>query len=259
MAEYRFAALLLDLDGTLYFKGEPIAGAADALRRFRARGLTLRFLTNTDSKTPASVAADLVRMGLEVDPAEVFTPASAAERFFQRNPGKRCFCLLSRELAAAFGPYLSAGGQADYVVVGDCREFISYELLNQAFQQVMGGADIIALQKGRYFIRQNGYNLDTGAFVALLEYASGKRARVLGKPSPDFFSMCLDEIGAHAGEVAIVGDDVTTDIAGARNIGATAVLVRTGKFTEADLAASRHKPDLTLASVVDLVPLVGGD
>jgi len=252
MGDKRFAALLLDLDGNLYFKGEPLPGAIDTVAELRRRGVTMRFLTNTDSKAPASVAAGLQAMGFDIDAAEVFTPASAVAQFFAQNPGKRCHCLLSEELNWLFAPYISADGQADYVIVGDCRQAVTYDFLNRAFQQVMGGAGIIALQRGRYFVRANGYNLDTGAFVAMLEYASGKEARVLGKPSAEFFNLCLDEIGVRAADVAVVGDDVTTDIVGARNIGATAVLVRTGKFSPQALRDAPQQPDLVLDSVADL-------
>jgi ribonucleotide monophosphatase NagD (HAD superfamily) len=83
----------------------------------------------------------------------------------------------------------------------------------------------VALQKGRYFVREEGYFLDTGAFVAMLEYSSGKTARVLGKPSQEFFHLALSHVGCTPAEAAIVGDDINTDIAGAARTGALGVLV----------------------------------
>ena len=165
--------------------------------------------------------------------------------------------MLSRGLASYLAPYLSESGPADYVIVGDSRELATYGRLNSAFRHIMAGAEILALQKGRYFLRDGNYNLDTGAFVALLEFASGKTARVLGKPSSDFFRLALDTLGCAANEVVVAGDDVTTDVAGARAIGAFSVLVRTGKGRLGP-AHGAPQPDMILDSIAGLPGALGG-
>ena len=53
--------------------------------------------------------------------------------------------------------------------------------------QVLEGAEIIALHKGRYHQGASGLLLDSGAFVAALEHATGKQAIVVGKPNPNIF------------------------------------------------------------------------
>lgn len=242
-------AVLLDLDGTLYFKGEMIEGAQNALLELRRQGLSLRFLTNTDSKTTRYIHEFVTEIGLDVGLEEIFTPAAALEQLLRENPGKRCHFLLSTELTSEMANY-ATDGKPDYVVVGDFRDSVSYAVLNVAFRHVMEGAELIALQNGRFFISSDGYNVDTGAFVNLLEYASGKTARVLGKPSSDFFNMALRHVGCRADEVTVVGDDVHTDIAGAKQIGAMAVLVRTGKYCGDSVTAIQ--PDLELESVAQL-------
>lgn len=243
---------MLDLDGTLYFRGESIPHADRAISALRAMGFQLRFLTNTDSKTVSMLHRELAAMGLAIEEEEIFSAASAALHFLQDQPGKRCYCLVSQELAAAFAPFHATEGTVDYVVVGDFRDSVSYDVLNIAFRHVMAGAEIIALQKGRYFVSREGYNLDTGAFVQLLEYASSKEARVLGKPSADFFRIAIGQLACTAEEVAIVGDDVTTDIAGAQAIGSVGVLVRTGKYSDETLEQSPSKPDLVVDSIADV-------
>lgn len=195
-------------------------------------------------------------MGLDVRKEEIFTAASAALQFLQERPSKRCYCLVSRELAAAFAPFHAKQGAVDYVVVGDFRDSMSYEALNTAFRHVMAGAEILALQKGRYFVSSDGYNLDTGAFVNLLEYGSGKTARVLGKPAVEFFRTAVAQVGCAPADVAVVGDDVTTDIAGAQAIGAVSVLVRTGKYTDETLANCAVRPDYIVDSIADVPQLL---
>lgn len=133
---------------------------------------------------------------------------------------------------------------------------MSYEALNTAFRHVMAGAEILTLQKGRYFVSSDGYNLDTGAFVQLLEYGSGKTARVLGKPAVEFFRTAVAQVGCAPADVAVVGDDVTTDIAGARAIGAVSVLVRTGKYSDEALASCAVRPDYIVDSIADVPQLL---
>jgi len=260
----KIRALLVDLDGTLYFKGAPILGAAGALQQLKEAGIGLCFLTNTDSKSVRTIRRDLERMGFDVEERDIFTPATALRRFLEEEGSPRCHFLLAPELAREFEPYAgmpggSAGGPpggVDYVVVGDCREIATYETLNGAFRHVVAGAGIVALQKGRYYIREDGYYLDTGAFVELLEYASGKTARLLGKPSPDFFRLALGHVGCRPEEAAVVGDDVFTDVAGAKSVGALSILVRTGKASGVDVERLEVKPDAiadTFAGVPRLI------
>ena len=249
-------ALLLDLDGTLYFRGAQIPNAQRTLETLRKMDFGLRFLTNTDSKTAETLQREVAAMGLAVEEEEVFSAVSAGLHFLRRHPDKRSYCLVSQELTAAFAPFLAEEGAVDYVVVGDCRDSVSYATLNTAFRHVMAGAEILALQRGRYFVSEDGYNLDTGAFVQLLEYGSGKAARVLGKPSADFFRFAIRHIGCSPEEAVVIGDDVTTDIAGARAVGALCVLVRTGKFSRKSLEASSVKPDWVVDSIADVPQLL---
>lgn len=251
----RWKALLLDVDGTLSFRGRLIPGADRAVAEFRRRGLLLRFTTNIDSRPPESVAAQLTAMGLEVRPEEVFSPPLVALRLMEADPGRRWHCLVTPELQAYFGRPSAGDGRVDYVLLGYCPH-VDYRMLNEAFRHLLAGAELVVLQKGRYFFTPEGINLDTGALAALLEYACGIQARVLGKPSREFFARCLADLGMDPQDVAVVGDDPASDVAGARAVGAYAVQVRTGKGSlphpergEGQLPAA----DLTIDSVADLL------
>lgn len=250
-------AVFLDIDGTLYFKGEQIPGAAKALEWLRSAGLVLRLLTNIDSQTPAEIAAELGRAGLPVSDEEIFTPVRALRELLEGQPWRRCFFLVPAALRAEFAAWAAPpGSRPDCVVLGDCHECAAYDTLNQAFRHLMEGAELVALQPGRHYARADGLYLDTGAFTRLLEYGSSKTARVLGKPSADFFTLALSEAGARAVETLVVGDDLTTDVAGAKGVGARAILVQTGKFRPEQLAAASPQPDAVIASVAELPALL---
>ena len=105
----------------------------------------------------------------------------------------------------------------------------------------MDGAELIALQKNRYWETSEGLSLDAGPFVSALEYATGREAEVVGKPSPAFFELALGELGVSADRAAMVGDDVEADVGGAMDAGLAGILVRTGKYREDLVARERDR------------------
>lgn len=243
----RVRGLLVDLDGTLYIGGEPVKGARRALERLKAAGLELRYVTNTTRKPRREVRMHLVSLGFEVDEAEVFTPARAAVGLIG---ARTCFPLVDESLLEDLGGVVTTGDDPDFVLVGDLGAAFTYDRLNAAFRHLASGADLLALQRNRYWRREDGLALDAGPFVAALEYASGKSATVVGKPEETFFRLALDDMGLTPGEVAMVGDDAEADVAGARAAGLKGALVKTGKYRPG--VEETGRPDLLLESFAAL-------
>ncbi|HNR59247.1 MAG TPA: HAD hydrolase-like protein, partial [Methanothrix sp.] len=111
----------------------------------------------------------------------------------------------------------------------------------------------IALEKDRHWMGAEGLNLVAGPFVSALEYASGVEAEVVGKPSPQFFEVALRDLGASAEEAAMIGDDITSDVGGAKAAGMMGILVRTGKYRAEAVDRSGIVPDLILGSIAELL------
>jgi len=103
----------------------------------------------------------------------------------------------------------------------------------------------------RYWRAAEGLRLDVGPFVAALESASGRKAVVLGKPARSFFEIALATLECPAAEAVMIGDDIAIDVGGAQQAGMQALLVRTGKFHQNDLAGV-IQPDAILNSIADL-------
>jgi HAD superfamily hydrolase (TIGR01458 family) len=117
---------------------------------------------------------------------------------------------------------------------------------------IMGGSKLIALHKGRYWRVGDGLRMDIGVFVAGLEYITGREALIMGKPSPHFFNMALEDIDLHPGEVAMLGDDIVSDVGGAQEMGIKGVLVMTGKYSKEHDHHYDVEPDIILPSVAEL-------
>ncbi|MFN3947629.1 MAG: HAD-IA family hydrolase [Aquificaceae bacterium] len=139
-----------------------------------------------------------------------------------------------------------------YVVVADAYKNFTYENLNLAFRYLLEGADLIAIAPNRYFMDKDyRLSLDAGPFVKALEYASGKEAKIIGKPSKDFFHVVLKALGVEPYQALMVGDDIEFDIKGAQEAGIKGVLVKTGKFRQEDLKKG-IEPFALLESVAEL-------
>lgn len=247
------AGLLLDLDGTLYVGDGPVPGAVEAVTELAERGFPRRYLTNTTRFSRRELAERLTGMGFPIGVDEIFTASvSAAESLRQRDV-RRIELYLPTSARADFAGFDVTADAPEAIVIGDLGAEWTFERLNRAFRQVTEGAEIVALQKNRYWKTGDGLTLDAGPFVAALEYATGERAEVVGKPTRRFFDLVAGSLGVQPGELAMVGDDVDSDVGGAQRAGMRGALVRTGKFTEDALRRSPVEPDWIADSVAELV------
>jgi HAD superfamily hydrolase (TIGR01458 family) len=252
----RVRALLVDLDGVLYVEDDPVPGARDAVALLRDRGLGLRFVTNTTARSRDETLAKLERLGFEVSPEELVTPAALARRRCQERGHETVALIMNEAVKADFEGLREVGESPDAVIMGDLGEAFGFEILNRAFRMVMDGAELIALQKNRFWVTGEGLSLDAGPFVAAIEYASGAEAHVVGKPAPAFFDGVLGDLGVHPEDAAMVGDDVESDVAGAMNEGLRGILVRTGKYREDFVRETGVEPTATVDSIADVPGLI---
>jgi HAD superfamily hydrolase (TIGR01458 family) len=250
-------AVLLDLDGVLYIEDEPVPGAREAIAELRERGLALRFVTNTTARPRRRILERLERLGFALDPAELSTPAALAVQHCRDRGHRRVALVMNEEVKEDFADLEEVGSGADAVVIGDLGADFGYAVLNCAFRQVMDGAELIALQKNRFWMTPDGLSLDVGPFVAALEYAAQREALVVGKPARQFFATILAGIPAEPNAAAMVGDDVESDIGGALGARLAGVLVRTGKYREDTVRASGVEPTAVVDSIADVPRLLG--
>jgi HAD superfamily hydrolase (TIGR01458 family) len=275
-------ALVLDVDGVLLMKGAALPGAAEALTTLEARGIPFRVATNFTAAHRGTLAAHFQAAGLPVPEERIVTAASVtAARTAATYPGQLLFVIATPDGRREFDgqhliPYEEAdapGARVAAVVLGDGETDLSRVNLDRAFRLVRDGAALLAMHRNPWWFTSRGPTLDSGAFVAALEFATGVRAVLCGKPGPIMFRTALAGVAADLGgrvaarEVAMVGDDPAQDIVGARRMGMRGVLVLTGKTNAADAAAlgsggaragtgarrSRAIPDAVAPSLADVV------
>ena len=251
------AAILLDVDGVLHVSGEPIRGAAEAVDELRERGHRLRFVTNSTTRSRHALADELRGFGIVLDDDELQTTAAAAARVLA---GRRVLALTLPGVVDDLGDDVSlVGFGVDAVLLGGLGEdpaenarVFSYPNLARAFAEIEEGAELYCLHKNRWWQTKHGPMLDSGAFVAGLEYAAEVEATVLGKPSAAYFDAALAALDADAALTWMVGDDLESDIRGAHACGLRTVLVRTGKFRPDEVERSPLRPDGIVSSIAQL-------
>jgi HAD superfamily hydrolase (TIGR01458 family) len=201
----------------------------------------LRLLTNTTSRTRADMARALGDAGFPVDAGEIITATAAtADHLARQHPGARCLVLNSGDLGDELAGLTLMGpeaqpGEVDVVVLGGAGPEFSYDALNRALRSLLSGAALVAMHRNLVWRTSTGMQLDTGAYLAGLERAAGVAATIVGKPAPAMFDAALGELALRADEVAMVGDDLDTDVRAAQALGITGVQVRTGKFRPSQL------------------------
>lgn len=243
---------LFDLDGTLYQAGEIIPGVLETLHELERAGIPYRFVTNTTRKPRAEVVAYLGELGIQADLEDCLTAPIAAGVWLETRAVKRIFPLLHEPTLEDLDQFVIDRERPEYLLVGDLGDDWNFQILNQAFGALMRGAELVAIQKNRYWRRHERLILDAGAFVAALEYSSGKQAHVVGKPSRDFYHAATAALGLPPDQVVMIGDDLEGDVEGARDAGLRGLAVRTGKFRAADEERALVVSDHVLDSVADL-------
>ena len=256
------ACILLDIDGVLHVSGDPIPGAVDAVGDLRRAGHSLRFVTNNSTRPRSRLAEELREMGFTLEDDELQTTPGAAAR---ELAGKRVLALVMTEVVPDLDALELVGQDAEAVLIGGCDETLepnqvfSYMNLARAFAEIQMGASFFCLHKNKWWQTSRGPMLDSGAFVAGLEYATGVEATVLGKPSPSYFAAALDALEAEPERTWLVTDDVEGDVRGARLFGMRTALVRTGKFRPETLEFADPSPDIVVSSVAQFPALLEED
>lgn len=251
MTSTMIKSIFFDIDGTLVAREQALPGAVEAVRHARRCGFSLRFLTNITGRAPPSIAADLQRQGFDIQGHEIQTATTSCVEYLKSRPGAGCHLIVPESIRPLFDGVRTDDENPDVVVIADIGEQFDFRVLNRAFLMLRAGAELVAPQKGLFWFDKDGPKLDCGSFIVGLEAATGKRAVVTGKPAPVFFERALAHVGCCAKEVLVIGDDASTDVAGAAGIGARSALVATGKYLSGAELSAQPRPDFFLRSMAD--------
>jgi len=264
---------VLDADGVLVLQGAALPGSMAAVAALSARGVPFRVVTNFSQLHRSTLAAWFAKGGLTIDSSRIITGTSAtAAHTAARHPERPLFVLAAADARREFdGQRLLTADEADAappgtvaaVVIGDAGDDLSYRNMDVAFRLVRRGAQLLSMHRNPWWLTARGETLDAGGFVAALEFATGQRALILGKPSPAVFRQAAAGLAEDLGRpvarssIAMVGDDLRADVAAAQRVGMRGILVLSGKTGLADVAAAasagKRAPDGIAATLAEVV------
>ncbi|MFX1418665.1 MAG: HAD-IIA family hydrolase [Promethearchaeota archaeon] len=254
----KIKGLLIDIDGTLYYKGKVIPKSVEIVSNLRKAGLKLLFLTNTDSKSPATILKILKAYGFQVDKDEIFTPIIALKEFLSKYSDKNYYFVTTAEVNKEFQEFQHVEGSEipDFVIISDFHDNWDVNRLNLAFRYVLKGAKLLGTQGNKYYLDYNGEPvIDTGSFIQMIATAANVVPRIFGKPSKEYFLQALEKLKLTPDDVFAIGDDLESDIQGAINADIKGILVKTGKGENFDSTTTIIKPFLVLDSFSSIIKL----
>ena len=244
--------LLIDLDGVLRIGNSPAPGLIEFFEYLSNNNQPACVLSNSTLSNAEAVNKYFESLGIFC-PVPIITSADAAFHYAKENyKSVKAYC--SKIVSDMFAD-IDASGEVEAVVIGDIGTEWNFDLMNEIFLHVLDGADIIAMQVNRFWTEPDrGRLLDVGPFVKAIEYATEKKAVLIGKPAPLYFQSALNLIGADTGgPFLMLGDDLETDIAGAQKIGGKGILIYTGKSDKKMLERSEVKPDYEANNLFEVI------
>ncbi|MBV7339450.1 HAD-IIA family hydrolase [Chloroflexi bacterium TSY] len=243
-------AFICDMDGVIYEGNTLLPGVLQFVEWLKQNKKFL-FLTNNSTHTPRELCEKLLRLGVDVTEEHIYTASLATAEFLSRQtPNGTVFVIGDSGLTNALydAGFSMNESNPDYVVVGRTQHYC-YQILEKAVQLVNNGAHLIGANPDAYFPTENGFAPSTGALVAPIEIATGKKAYFVGKPNPLMMRLALDKIGCHSSDAVMIGDRMDTDILSGIESQLTTVLVLSGAMTRDDMKRFGFRPDYVLDGV----------
>ncbi len=247
----QYPVLLFDAYGVLVDKTGALAGARELITHLNVSAKPYYVLTNSASRLPADMATGFRAFGLEIRAERIITSGMLLESYFFAHAlvGKECVVLgteQSREyIMLAGGKPVPAGEDAEVVVIADQAGFPFVETVDAALSGILRRLDagrnvhlLLCNPDLVYPFSPGRYGITAGSVAAMVEavlherYPDRNLAFVrLGKPYSPIFEEAVRRAGP--GQMILFGDQLQTDILGARRFGIDSALVLAGLTPEA--------------------------
>lgn len=252
-------SFLLDMDGTVYLGPHVIPGAPEFVRFLRDRGLQYLFFTNNSSSDASRYAEKLSSMNIPATPNDVLTSGEATIRYLlEETPYRRVYAVgtpsFEAEVDASALEHTDTDPEA--LILAFDRT-LTYAKLERACLLLREGIPYYATNPDKVCPTEYGYIPDCASMAALLNEATGRVPKYIGKPHPTMIRMALNKLGAQPESTAMVGDRLYTDMQMAWNAGITSILVLSGESTKSDLTNLERQPDYIFPSIRELHAALG--
>jgi HAD superfamily hydrolase (TIGR01450 family) len=257
----KFEVVLLDLDGTVYHEDHPLPGAVELIRKFQREQRRFACLSNS-AASPLRVMGRLQKMGVDVPPDAIYTAAAAACDYVLQHfgPRPRVFNLATesvQEMLDGMVDWVQTGGEpCDVVIAGSpSNVYATEERQRTALLLLRHNAALVGLCADRVYPSPRGLEFGSGSQCAMLSYAANIKPFFCGKPERIFFTELCDRLKVEPSRCVLIGDNLESDVFGAKKVGMATVLVLSGVTRRRDLRALKKEdqPDFVLDDLTMLL------
>lgn len=248
-------SLLIDLDGVLRIGDKPAEGINYFFEEIKKKKIKACILSNSSLYSSKHIYEFFNSNLIKVE-IPIVTAVDAAENYIKKR-FVRVAVYTSENVIGLFNDVLDFKNP-EAVLIGDIGDVWNYELMQNIFEYVQNGAELVAMHKNKYWNKPEvGIQLDAGPFIHAIEYASSKTATLIGKPSKLYFQAALQKINCNINDQFImIGDDLDSDITGAKNLGAETILIYTGKTKSPISPRYKNKIDHEVENLLEIINLL---
>jgi NagD protein len=244
------------MDGVLV-KGEtPIEGAAEFIARLNESEKPFLLFTNNSKYSSESHSTRLAGLNLHIQAKNIFTSGMATAQFLMNQKSNGTAFVIGE--SGIFTPlqengYVLTNKNPDYVVLGELDTY-DFRAICKGVELIRNGAIFIATNPDEVIPGKYGIEPGCGAVAAMIEKATGKAPYVVGKPNPLMLRYALFSLSARAGDTAIIGDRMDTDVVSGLENGMMTYLVLSGVTQEEDIIHFPYRPNKVFGSVAEIFP-----
>ena len=221
------SGFLIDWDGCCALDNKILPGAIRFLKQNEDR---VAIVSNTSTDTPASFEAILKKEGITLPEDRIILAGILAIDLAADTGLKRVDVLgapTMLDYAQSTGLTVSEESAEAVILMRDVT--LSYDRLERAANHIAAGARLIVANPDLTHPGENGrIKPETGALLAALQACINLQScsiEIVGKPRSEIFQHALGKLGVPSSAALMIGDNPTTDIAGANNVGMRGLLV----------------------------------
>lgn len=242
---------IIDIDEVLCSHDVALPGAHEAIDALRRAGKEIRFLTNDAWSSRDSRAKELHEQGIRISPHEIYTSSFLTASYIRSLGSPPTLLLSGGEGVKEFAGIPLREDSVEVVVVGDLFDSYSRTALERAYSAVINGARLIAMQNDQYWMDGDTPRINIGFWVAGLEYCTGTRAKVIGKPAIESYHFVLQDVGVSPAEALMISDSLDSDLVGAKKAGLFTIHIQ--RSLPMILNTEALPADLTIESLSEVV------
>ena len=248
---------IIDLDGTLWNWYELLPQAKYVVEKLRERNKEVYFITNNPVLSREGLAKKLTSMGIRASSERIITSTLSAALYFKKHNIKNVYVIGEEGVIEELGNEgIRVSEDAKHVLLSVDRNFNIWKL-KRAYELVTRGAKVYTTGINPYWELGNNGNRVPAELPIIRALQAMKDVAVmnLGKPSEAMKDTVKKILHAFPEDVALVGDELDTDIVFANRCGFRSIFLARGMEQEkaAKEAKGERKPTEVIKRLDEIV------